>query len=308
MKILTALSFFLFLSFPFNAIADGTVLPFVAYWSVGDTYDFKVTKIKRKWLNGRLTEHDSVSYISQFKVLDSTDTGYRISWTYKEGDGHKILPSFMKEKSPQFQLSEVIYKTDALGSFLEIENLDSITSAFRSLFTKFITTNKNPSIEKIIRATLPIYTYQEGIELKIFNELHLIHFPFGLSYSVTKPIYYDDVLPNLAGGNPIRAKGKIYFERVDFDRNFCSMIQELTVNEKDAANVVNQALQALNLDSKAVKKAYKTSKIDFRESNRFDYFYKPGVPARIEYKRTGKIVLAEEKNEILEITRIELQD
>jgi hypothetical protein len=52
---------------------DTIYIPFVAYWSKGDSYDFAVRKIKKKWDNGSLTKNDTIGYIARFEVLDSTE-------------------------------------------------------------------------------------------------------------------------------------------------------------------------------------------------------------------------------------------
>jgi hypothetical protein len=295
MRISALFSFLLLLYYPFNSKADGTILPFVAYWSVGDAYDFKVTKINRKWQDGKLNLNDSTISICQFKVLDSTATGYRISWTMMESSGHGFLPPSLLEKAPLYSFRNISYRTDEMGSFIEIENLDSIVAKFSEIFNDLMSERQElkridrASFEKTMNPIISMYTSREGIELKIFSELHLIHFPFGLEYSVTRPILYNDILPNFLGGKPLRAQGKIHFENVDFKKKFCSMFQELQVNKTDATNLVKEVLVLMNLDSKEHTKALKSSKVDFRESNRFDYFYYPGIPTRIEYKRTGNV-------------------
>jgi hypothetical protein len=314
MKILGALLFSVFLSLSFDSKADGTILPFVAYWSVGDTYDFKITKINRKWHDGRMNENDSTVSIHQFKVLDSTETGYRISWTMKESLGHPLFPRSLMGKSKLFAVHDIIYNTDELGTYIGIENLDSIVALSRAFFHALMAegqASKNldrTSFEKTMDPIIQMYTSKEGIELKLFSELHLMHFPFGLEYSVTKPIHYDDELPNFLGGKPLRAKGKIHFENVDFDKKFCSMRQELQVNKTDATNMIKEVLGLMNLDSKELMKALKSSKMDFRESNRFDYFYYPGIPTMIEYKRTGDVKIGNVQYQNLEVIRIELLD
>lgn len=76
------LSFLLTSLFSFAQI-DSTKVQFVAYWSIGDSYDFKVTKVKQQWKEGKQTKDEKRSYTANFKVIDSTATSYTIDWTIK---------------------------------------------------------------------------------------------------------------------------------------------------------------------------------------------------------------------------------
>ena len=71
---------------------DTTAVPFVAYWAIGDSYNFRITKIKKKWINKKQVRDDSSSYIANFQVLDSTENGYTIQWSFKTNLGDFDIP------------------------------------------------------------------------------------------------------------------------------------------------------------------------------------------------------------------------
>ena len=52
--------------------ADTTKISFVAYWSVGDSYDFNVTKSTQQWKKNELTKDQKQNYKANFTVIDST--------------------------------------------------------------------------------------------------------------------------------------------------------------------------------------------------------------------------------------------
>ncbi len=45
---------------------DTHLFPFVAYWTVGDKYNFEITKIKNKYQNDSLVKADTSIYRSTF--------------------------------------------------------------------------------------------------------------------------------------------------------------------------------------------------------------------------------------------------
>ena len=61
---------------------DTTKVSFVAYWSKGDSYKFKMVKSIEKFKNEKSVRNDSIVYDAFFKVLDSTATLRRITITY----------------------------------------------------------------------------------------------------------------------------------------------------------------------------------------------------------------------------------
>ena len=52
--------------------ADTTKISFVAYWPVGDSYDFNVTKSTQQWKKNELTKDQKQNYKANFTVIDST--------------------------------------------------------------------------------------------------------------------------------------------------------------------------------------------------------------------------------------------
>src|SRR5690606_26091677 len=91
---------------------DSTKISFVAYWSIGDSYDFKVSKVNREWRNEILTKSDSSQYIANFKILDSTETSYKIQWTYK----NDLVSTFQEKIHEIFEnkqvVNEILQKND----------------------------------------------------------------------------------------------------------------------------------------------------------------------------------------------------
>ena len=43
---------------------DSTKVAFISYWSIGDSYNFKVSKIKQQWTGGTLTKDQKQDYVA----------------------------------------------------------------------------------------------------------------------------------------------------------------------------------------------------------------------------------------------------
>ena len=83
--LLLILSFFSTILF---SQTDSTKIAFVAYWSLGDSYNFKVSKSKKQWKGEELTKDEQEDYIANFTVIDSTENSYTIKWSYENDLGN----------------------------------------------------------------------------------------------------------------------------------------------------------------------------------------------------------------------------
>lgn len=291
---------------------DTTTVPFVAYWGKGDSYNFKVTKIKERWKGGEQTKYDSSSYVVNFLVMDSTATSYTIKWSYETQLTQLNIPTELLEKFAKYNMTEVIYRTSELGEFLAIENWEAISEMMTGLLTDMVevlAADKGVDktiLEKSMQSIISIYSSQQGIEQLVFNELQYFHFPFGLEYTVDEPILYEEQLPNMFGGAPIRGDAKIYFESVDYEQAFCVLVQEMKLNPDDTKAIILNFFKSMNLDDAKMEKAMETAQFDIIDKNRYEYFYYPGVPYKIETRRESIIDIEAEKGRRVDMTRIEL--
>lgn len=305
---------YLLLSMPFWSLAQGepdtTYIPFVAYWAKGDTYNFKVTKILKKWINEKQVKDDSSSYVATFEVLDSTENSYTIQWSFETNLGDFNIPLALLKKYPQYKTTKVIYTTDELGSFVDIINWKEIGESMKGLkkeLAKSIAEKTKAPLETVEKELpfLDVYTTKEGIELLILQELQYLHGPFGLEYPHIGAINYEDVLPNLFGGEPIKAKAKMYVTSLDTSQQFCTLVQEVEIDKEDMRKTIAEIYQHGSDQNKAL---INKAELDIKDYNTFSYHYYPGVPVHIENRRDIAVSMGAATSNAFTIIRIELMD
>ncbi len=292
---------------------DTTKVSFVAYWSVGDSYDFKVTKIKQQWKEGALTKDESQSYVANFTVIDSTDSSYTISWKYENNLNNAYnIPEELLHRFSKYKLTEIKYKTTELGDLVEILNWQEVSQMMTSMFDDIIEIlgendkSKGDVFATILQPLKDIYSSKEGIEQLVLKELQYFHFPMGLEYDITAPLFYDEELPNMFGGKPIKAKAVLKFEDVDFEENFCVLKQEMILDPKDTKDILKQVFKQMNIADKDFNKAFKTAVFQIEDHNVYEYYYNPGIPHRIETLRETTININNDKGKRIDKTLIEL--
>ena len=314
MKILSLITILLISTNLFSQI-DTTKIAFVSYWSIGDSYNFKISKIKKQWKEGKLTKDQKQDYIANFKVIDSTENSYIINWSYENdlGNTYKI-PEKLLDRFSKYKITEIKYKTSEVGYLIEILNWKEVGDTMNSMIVDIIEVlgdkdeMKKDALKTALQPFKQIYSSKQGVEQLVLKELQYFHFPMGLEYDITEPLLYDDELTNMLGGRPIKAKAKLYFENVDFEESFCVIKQELSLDPKDTKDLLKQFFKQMKLGNKEMKKALETAVLQIEDKNVYEYYYNPGIPNRIETIRETIIDIDKEKVKNIDKTIIELID
>lgn len=312
MKFFT-LTLMLLVSTNLFAQSDTTKVAFVAYWSVGDVYNFKITKINQQWKAEKLMTDQKQEYTAKFTVLDSTDTSYTISWIYENDLGSTYeIPEKLMSRFAKYKLTEIKYKTSEVGEFLEILNWKEVSEIMNNMFDDVVEVlgdgdkDKVNKLEKALESIKQIYSSKQGIEQIVLKELSYFHFPMGVQFDTTEPFNYEEELPNMFGGAPIKAKSKISFESVDFNEGFCVLKQEMALDPESTKSLLMELFSKMKLNEKEMREAFKTATVSINDNNRYEYYYNPGIPHRIETERVSVIDVNNDNGRRLDKTIIEL--
>lgn len=300
-------------SFLFYSQIDSTKVAFVSYWSIGDSYNFKVTKTNQQWKENELVKDTKQEYIANFEVVDSTETSYSIKWSYNNdlGNTYKI-PQELLDKFSKYETTEILYKTSELGDLIEITNWEEVSQTMKNMFDDIINVlgKDNESLTNILKQSLEplknIYSTKQGIEELVLKELQYFHFPMGVEFDITEPVLYDEELPNMFGGNPIKGKVKLTFQDVDFEEGFCTIKQEMNLNPEDTKQLLRQVIEKMNLANDKMEEMFKTAVFEIKDNNTYEYYFDPGIPHKIETIRESIIDFDNTKGKRIDTTTIEL--
>ncbi|HSO77207.1 MAG TPA: hypothetical protein VLQ76_01450 [Bacteroidales bacterium] len=292
---------------------DSSEVSYVAYWSVGDSYDFKVTKTNMQWSGDSLTKNNMSEYVANFEVIDSTETSYTIIWSFKnELVNTYDIPEPLIEKLSKYSVTEVIYTTSELGEFTGIKNWKELGETMRAMFTDLFTViseEQGSDYDKLMKTAEPIiaiYSSQQGVEQMVLPELQLFHFPFGAMFTVSDTIDYEDQFPNMLGGDPIRAETKLYFESVDYADDRAMLVQESKLNSDDTRALLTRLLTQMVQNDSEFEAALARARYDIRTSTHYDYYYYPGIPIKIDLNRNTVIDIDDSKTRRVDNITIEL--
>lgn len=289
----------LFVLLPLGLLAQtdslGTVtdsletVPFVAYWAVGDVYKFDVKKIDIRTKNGEETKNDTSSYIGVFEVIDSTETAYRIKWSFTGSS--PLMGDFDPEMMAALndaEVYEVIYTTDELGTFNEIENLKEIQRSVGKVVDALMADSfeeMTDSVKTILEPLLRNMGSPAFIESNLLSEIKLIHYPYGVEYVENDTITYEELLPAPFGGKGIKSVTSLFIDSLDVDDEYIHLKQYMNLDEIDAKEMLAGLFAQMGAKAKEMEEALEGSVYKVRNDNDYYYYYYPGIPIYIDYFR-----------------------
>ena len=276
------------------AQTDTTYIPVVAYWDLKDEFHYQVTTINRQVQSGALTKNDTSSYSVSLKVLEANETSYLLSWGLKSNPGVFNVPDYLLQELEAYTIKKVIYRTTETGEFVGVENWEEISAIMDQFFDAmaekyFNEEGRGQEIEQILAPVREIYQSKEGIENLAFDEVQILHFPFGYEYSVSDTLRYEELFPNMLGGDPIRANTILYMDSVAMVDSYCSLTEEMELNPDDTRLLVTELFKRMGLNDKELEDAIATSTIDITDRNRYEVYYDTGLPLRIHTYRKSII-------------------
>nr|WP_297306860.1 hypothetical protein [uncultured Flavobacterium sp.] len=295
----TFLYLLLVVCFSVYSQTDSTKLTFVAYWEVGDSYNFKISKSKKEWRDQELIKNDSSQYIANFKVLEATATSYTIQWSYTD----QIVDTYQKKALQLFDNNEtllelfkkmnfqkVIYQTDEFGEIKSILNSEKASKSTQFILAEMLNSFKNRTTEKIeelnylFEPIFKLYSNSETVQNLILKEISNLHFLLGYEIDIQSPIEYEQEFSNIINDKPLYADAKLSFKEIDFENNSCIIEENIHLKEESFKEAIKDFL--LSMKQETTSELINKSIFDVHEKNEYQLYFNPGIPYQILKKRT----------------------
>lgn len=206
----TTLTVLLLIAFFANTIAQTTwsenqdTISVQANWKKGDQKTFLITRTKQKKVSGDVRENFQFSFLADMKIVDSTESGYRVEWEYR-------LTNDFKEKNPLASLAmpvyndmKMIFTTYTDGSFKDLLNWQEVADAYIEMTELNMGGQKNDTIKKTMDKVKEMFRTKEMTESSLIRELQLYYSAFGGVFTL-KGMKSNTTLPNPINAEPLPA-------------------------------------------------------------------------------------------------------
>ncbi len=306
------LALFLFSNFfSVNSQNSEESVPFVAYWSVGDAFVYEVEKISVTMSDGNITKNDTTRYTATFSVTDSTATSYTVNYLIKNDFSSQFGDQKIPEALKKFEQMEVLILTDELGTFQEIKNWKEVSGQLTEMTNQIVSGFIQAGIisesekETVLQSIQASMASKQAIEQLTFQEIQLMLFPFGAELS-TEELSYEEPLPNLLGGDPLRANSTLGVSDINKEETTCTLTHTMSVNKKDSKELINDLLESMGLETTELKKAINKSKYETNDVTVSSFNYDYGLLLSLNYTRNFNFTLANESTIQIKKITIEL--
>ena len=221
---------------------DGGVVQIVTYWEPGDSHSYSLEIGTEMSISSGASE-SFTTYHVLIEVLEHSDTGYLIQWTYSDVVPPKGASAFEKRVVKMGAGLPVRYYVTELGEFVGVENWEEIAAkakvSLAGLRKEFAA---EPDIDNSIDTIMEAFETKEQFESLAMEEIQLYHLLHGYSYLMDEPIVVEGETANPFGGKSVFSKTTIELSEVNKDKSTAYLVYNRGYEQAALARVVFEAV------------------------------------------------------------------
>ena len=221
---------------------ENSTVQTIAYWNLGEKQEYSITREQVK-----LKENDTISkkistYDVDITVVDSTATSYIVEWNYKNNKDQGNYELNEKENGLKIR-----FKTDEMGTFQEVLNLNEVQNYVKKTFDKLKNSINNSSkeTEPFFNNMKNMFTTKEILESVFLNDIQVFHSFYGGQYTLSEVVEDQIEIDNVFGGSPYLADITLVLEDIDFEEDSYVLKYYQTINPEQFKTVVEDVSEQL---------------------------------------------------------------
>lgn len=226
--------------------SDSTV-QVISYWDKNEKQTYLVTSSSMKIKDEiDTTEHEIVSYKVDMEVIDSTENSYTIKWRTYDINTDFVEEEMMKEIYQFTGNATILFKTNELGEFEEILNVDEIRQSTKKGFDfirkKFYDIE---GMDAVIDNLEKQFTSDEVIQSNSAEMINLLLSFHGVKYKLGEELNVVTQQANMLGGDPFDSHMTVLLDDIDVENDLFIMRMWLNVDEKQLTDAVIQYMRSV---------------------------------------------------------------
>lgn len=290
-----------------NTVTNGKTMPLVGYWFNGASKKVTNTKVTSKVKKG-ITTSETITVKSLWQIKDSTEKSYTIHYTYNDFSFSNPNDSLNIVFAEIFKGITIRYRTNELGNFDTILNLNEIIALTEKgidrVFKK-LNWPENPTTTQIIDNIRNLASNPVMLQNSISEDMVLIHYFYGLEYTLNEPYSYDYYMANNLGGEPFPAKVTFKLSTISEVKDRANFIATITPDSKEYKRIIYESMctfaEQMQIE-KPSKKEFETSKAIHQCEA--ETSITEGWPVKVVFTKTSSI----QDSKSSEVTTITFED
>jgi hypothetical protein len=271
-----------------------------ANWEAGESRRYELTSRRNDVGEGADQSRHLVTDI-QITVLDATDEGFVLEWVY--GESRLLAPA--EPASPELETAlqapvglRVEYATDRFGAYAELRNGEEVQSFVAATLKQLLQTmteagGDERAVQGAQQMVEQLLAQPDALETLFLQEIQLFHVLHGYLFDSPEPIRYDDLLPNMLGGDPIPSQVTIRPTRYS-DAQGCARIEWANaIDPNKARESIVEGLMAqaerLGIELEPPEPGELPDAFNIQDEMQFDLDLATAWPERISWQRQIQI-------------------
>ena len=247
----------------------------VAYWEVGDKYNYQVEEAKYKVVGSDTTDVQLSAHIMTVEIVDATDTTYRVrvhTDDYQNSDYEQM--AMTDEVVELFGNTPFEFETDEYGTFkrllIDDEDWDAIFAMVDAIVEKIAESQDSNVQEQAVFKQMmrSLFTKEMITELYLQEFAPLLQF-HGLQFTPGEEAEYEQEIHSVFGDDStIRMDGRIWADKELTDDYSVVILDESEADPKGMQQYViaflGQTLASAGLDAYEMEAAFADAEISLR--------------------------------------------
>ena len=202
----------------FSQIMPDNSVQVVAYWNLGDKYDYQIENTKYRIERGDTTIIEMSAKLLEFEVVGADEEkGYRVKVTTLDSQYSNPTQAAISEKWTEYFGEDVQYfETNPLGYFLRVlpvEGLEKKTKALAKDITDVLIKN-NPGVDRApVQAVISQLLSPEAIQASTEAELRPLFFYHGARLDFDREYSFIEEVPSLWGNGHIKMNASFWADK-----------------------------------------------------------------------------------------------
>ena len=275
--------------------AEETVIDLHSDWALGDTHLLELLKERKDYRSGKLVSDNKTRTLIDMEVLQRTDEGYVLRWTYR---GTEMLAAAAKN-NPFVQRMASLNKgmhfnirADADGTPIGLNNLEEVISLYKKVIEELELWLKKTGLPpeqvlQIMKGVEPLMN-PETAEVMAMKEPGIFLLVCGGSFALNERQEYEDLLPNPFGGEPFPSRAYFLLQEVNAKNETVIIEWKQTLDPDKTRDVLEETFRKMmqRADSETPKEEIDLPVFAIEDDGRFVIDTSTGWPRSVSYRRS----------------------